>query len=163
MKTFTIDEQNDLLLASDDDQVNIDLLRIKTGEAEIEIRLIELLQLESEEFLIPSCPGYGTVHQEAESFHLRFGPLVAEDYGDFGRVAAGPCPQLARGFKSQMAVHHFAVAAHQHGDLESELPDADAHAIDRGVVLAWISRIEDQLLDRPSLDFSGWQCNHAAH
>ena len=86
---------------------NIDLLRIKTGEAEIEIRLIELLQLESEEFLIPSCPGYGTVHQEA-GFHLRFAPLVAEDYGDFGRVAAGPCSQLARGFKSQMAVHHFA-------------------------------------------------------
>ena len=161
MKRFTIDEQNDLLLASDDDQANIDLLRIKTGEAGMEIRLIELLQLESR-VPHPSCPGYGTVHQEA-GFHLRFGPLVAEDYGDFGRVAAGPCSQLARGFKSQMAVHHFAVAAYQHGDLASELPDANAHAIDRGVVLAWISRIEDQLLDRPSLDFSGWQCNHAAH
>jgi hypothetical protein len=39
-----------------------------------------------------------------------------------------------------------------HRDLESELADAAAHAIHRGVVLARIAGLEDQAVDVPSLD-----------
>ena len=51
-----------------------------------------------------------------------------------------------------MAVDDLAVAARQHRDLEAELADAAAHAIHRGVVLAGIAGVEDQLVDRPLLD-----------
>ena len=76
-------------------------------------------------------------------------PLVAEDHRDFGDA------QLARGFQPQVAVNDLAVAAGQHGDLEAELANAAAHAIDRGVVLAGIACVEDQSVNGPNLDFRG--------
>ena len=60
--------------------------------------------------------------------------------------------QLARGLQAQVAIDDFAVAARQHGNLEAELADAAAHAIDGGVVLAGIAGVENELIDRPDLD-----------
>jgi hypothetical protein len=45
--------------------------------------------------------------------------------------------------------------AGQYRDLETELTDAVAHAIDGGVILAGIACVEDQLVDLPGLDFGG--------
>jgi hypothetical protein len=42
-----------------------------------------------------------------------------------------------------MAVHHFAVAAGEHRDLETELADAAAHAIHYGVVLPGVACVQD--------------------
>jgi hypothetical protein len=47
-----------------------------------------------------------------------------------------------------VAVHHFAVAPRQHGDFESIFPDAAAHAINRGVVLAGTG-VENQPVNVP--------------
>jgi len=49
----------------------IDFLRVETCQAEIEVRLVEFLQLEGEQLLVPICPGNGAIHHEAEGFHLR--------------------------------------------------------------------------------------------
>ena len=106
-------------------------------------------KLDREQFLIPRGPRDGAIHHQAECLHLGLRPLVAEDHRNFGDA------QLACGFQPQVAVHDLAVAACQHGDLEAELANAAAHAIHRGVVLAGIACVEDQLVDRPSLDFSG--------
>jgi hypothetical protein len=38
-----------------------------------------------------------------------------------------------------MSVHDGSVAAREHRDFESELPDAGAHTIDRGVVFPGIT------------------------
>ena len=54
-----------------------------------------------------------------------------------------------------MAIHHFAVAAREHGNLEAELADAAAHAIHGGVVLARVAGVEDEPVDVPDLDFQG--------
>ena len=115
---------------------------------EIEIRGVEFLQFEREQFLVPIRPGDGAIHHQAKCLHLRRRPLVAEDHGHFGDA------QLARGFQTEVAVHDFAVAAGEHGNLEAELADAAAHAIDRGVVLSRVACVEDQLVDGPGLDFS---------
>jgi hypothetical protein len=57
-----------------------------------------------------------------------------------------------------VAIDHFAVAAGEHGDLEPELADAAAHAIDGGIVLTGISGVEDQPVDRPDLDLEVLGC-----
>jgi hypothetical protein len=46
----------------------------------------------------------------------------------------GHDPSLARSLQPQMTVYDFAVAAREHGDLESEFSDAAAHAIDGSVI-----------------------------
>jgi hypothetical protein len=51
-----------------------------------------------------------------------------------------------------MAVHGFPIAASEHRDLEAELTNAAAHAIDRSVVLAGIASVEDELIDVPGLN-----------
>ena len=131
-------------------------LGIEAGQAEIEIRGVEFLQFQGEQFLVPIRPRHGAVHHQPEGLHLRRRPLVAEDHGDCGRVAAGPRAQLARGLQAQMAVHHLAVAAGEHRDLEAELADAAAHAIHGGIVLAGIAGVEDQPVDGPGLDLYRW-------
>ena len=47
--------------------------------------------------------------------------------------------QLARGLDPQMPVHHLAVAACQHRNLEAELADAAAHPVNYGFVFAGIA------------------------
>src|ERR1051326_3340601 len=68
----------------------INLAWVESGEAEIEIRLAELLQFDGEEFLVPRCPRHGAIHQQPERFHLRVGPFVAEDRRDCGDIASWP-------------------------------------------------------------------------
>ena len=118
----------------------------KPVRLEVEIRGVEFLQLEREQFLVPVGPGDGAVHHQPEGLHLRRRPLVAEDHRHFGDA------KLARGFQPKVAVDDFAVAAGEHRDLEAELADAAAHAIDGGVVLARIAGVEDELVDRPLLN-----------
>jgi hypothetical protein len=60
-----------------------------------------------------------------------------------------------------MTVHDLAVAAGQNWKFESELAGAAAHAIDRGVVLAGIAGVEDQLVDGPDLDLKRRRGDHA--
>ena len=72
--------------------------------------------------------------------------LVAVD-GD-ALVAAVLCGHDGRrGF-----IYHLAVAACQHGNLEAEFADAAAHAIHDGVVLAGITSVEDEAVNRPDVD-----------
>jgi hypothetical protein len=54
-----------------------------------------------------------------------------------------------------MAVDHLAVAAGQHGTLEAEFPEAAAHAIHGGVILARVAGIEDEPVDGPALNLQG--------
>jgi hypothetical protein len=42
-----------------------------------------------------------------------------------------------------VAIDHFAVAAGEHRDLETELANRRAHAIDRGVVLPRVADVQD--------------------
>src|SRR5258708_1684625 len=51
-----------------------------------------------------------------------------------------------------MAIHQFTIAADETGDFETKLSDRGTHAIHCGVVLARISEVFDQTLDRPHLD-----------
>jgi hypothetical protein len=51
-----------------------------------------------------------------------------------------------------MAVDDFPVAPGEHRDFEAELANAAAHAIHRGVVLAGIASVEDELFDGPLLN-----------
>jgi hypothetical protein len=52
-----------------------------------------------------------------------------------------------------MAVDHFAITAHQTRNPKAKFKNTAAHAIHRGIVLARVARIENQFVDRPSLDF----------
>ena len=133
------------LLVRDGEQV-VDLLGVEAGEAEVEVRRVEFLQFEREQFLVPVGPGDRAVHHQPEGLHLRRRPLVAEDHRHFGDA------QLARGLQAEVAVDDLAVAAREHRDLESELADAAAHAIHRGVVLSGIARVKNKLVDRPLLE-----------
>src|SRR5260370_789299 len=83
-------------------------------------------------------------------------PLVAEHRRDSPRVAARPRSQLARCLQAEMAGPNFAVAAGEHGNLEAELADGGAQAIHRSVVLARISGVKDQAVNRPRLDLLVW-------
>src|ERR1035441_5447808 len=87
--------------------------------------------------------------------HLCIGPLVAEDYGDCGHVAARPGSQLLRALQSEMPIHHFAVAAGQHRTLEPEFANRGAHAVHDRVVLPRISGVEDKALDGPCQNLRG--------
>ena len=94
--------------------------------------------------------------QVTERFTIRRNAFTCASVHSSQRITGiSVMTQLARGLQPQMAIDHLAVAAGQHRDLEAELPDAAAHAIDRGVVLAGIACVEDQLVDRPDLNF-GW-------
>src|SRR3954463_13184300 len=54
-----------------------------------------------------------------------------------------------------MAVHPLPVATGQHRNFEAEFPDAAAHAIHGGVILAGVAGVEDQPVDGPILDAFG--------
>src|SRR5579859_4691754 len=41
-------------------------MRIETGEREVEVRFLDVLQLQSEQFLVPIGPRYRTVHHQPE-------------------------------------------------------------------------------------------------
>jgi hypothetical protein len=51
-----------------------------------------------------------------------------------------------------MAVDDLAVAAGEHGNLETKLADRRAHAIDGVVVFAGIASIENQAVNGPDLN-----------
>ena len=71
--------------------------------------------------LVPLRPRDGTIHHQPERLHLRRGPLVAEDHRDLLQ------PQLLCRLEAQVAVHDFAVAAREHGNLEAELRGSMLH------------------------------------
>jgi hypothetical protein len=62
-----------------------------------------------------------------------------------------------------MAVHYLAVAASEHRDLEAELTDAAAHAIDHSIVLAGIASVEDESVSRSNLNFKLGGCFWRLH
>src|ERR1035437_8118739 len=62
------------------EQKVIDFLGVETGEAEIEVRLGEFLQLESEELIVPRRPCREPIHKQTKALNLRFGPLVAKNH-----------------------------------------------------------------------------------
>jgi len=135
-----------LLLVRERQQI-IDLLRIEAGEIEIEVRGVDLLQLEAQKTFVPLRPLDRTIHQEPERLHLCRRPLVAQDHGDFGNA------ELTRRLQAEMAIDDLAVTAGEHGNLETELANARAHALDSRIVLARIARVESQPVDRPLLDW----------
>jgi hypothetical protein len=131
------------------EQQVIEFFGVEAGQAEIEVRRRQLLQFQSEQLVIPVRPRHRPVHHETERLYLGRGPFVAQNdryLGDF---------QFARRFEAQMAVDHFAVAAGQHGTLEAEFPEAAAHAIHGGVILARVAGIEDEPVDGPALNLQG--------
>jgi len=136
-------------------QQAIDFLQVETGQRQIELRRTEFLEFESEKLFVPRRPCRRPIHQQAEGFHLRFAPLIAEDHRDGTRVAAGPRSKLARRLQPEMAVHDLAVAARQDGDFEPELPDTGAHSINDSVILPRVPDVEYELVDRPNLNLWG--------
>jgi len=54
-----------------------------------------------------------------------------------------------------VTIHDLAIAAGQHRNLETELAEAGAHPVDRGVVLSGIAGVENQPVQRPVLKFEG--------
>lgn len=73
-------------------------------------------------------------------------PLIAKDHWDFGDA------KLARGFESQVSINNLTVAAGEDRNLESELTNRSAHAIDGAIVLARVARIFDEPFYRPRFD-----------
>jgi hypothetical protein len=134
-----------LVLIRERQQV-IELLGVEAGEVEIEIGRFEFLQLQGEQCLVPVGPRHRSIHHEAKRLYLRRRPLVAKHHRNFGEA------QLARGFEAEVTVHHFAVAAGQHRDLEAELADRAGHTIDHPVVLARIPRVGHEPINMPDLD-----------
>jgi hypothetical protein len=53
-----------------------------------------------------------------------------------------------------VAIHDLAVAAGEHRNLETELADAGAHAVNGGIVLSRVAGVEDQPVEGPDLDSS---------
>ena len=51
-----------------------------------------------------------------------------------------------------MAIDYLAIDAGKHWDFESDLLE---HSIDGGVILAGVAGVENEPIDRPSLDFRG--------
>ena len=141
-----------LLVIVREEQQIVDFRRIETGQAEVKVCLVQFLQLQSEQFLIPVRPCRRPVDQEAERFHLGRGPLIAKDDRHFGEA------QFASGLETQIPVHHFAVAADQTRNLEAELANGGAHAINGGVVLAQVAGIRDEPINRPKLDLESLRC-----
>ena len=54
-----------------------------------------------------------------------------------------------------MAIDHFTVTAREHWDLETELADAAAHAIDDRIVLPGVACVKDKPIDRPDFNLVG--------
>jgi hypothetical protein len=119
----------------------IDLLGIEPRQAKIEVGRLEVVQLDSQEFLVPIGPRSRPVYHEAEGLDLRRRPLVAQDDWDIRNA------QLASGFEAQMAVNHFAVTADQTRNFETEFTNTGAHAIYSNIVLARVARVKNQLVD----------------
>jgi hypothetical protein len=88
--------------------------------------VLDLLEFQREQILIPISPSYRTVHYQAESLDLRR-------------------------LQPEMSVHDLAIASSQ-GDFEPKLADRAAHAIDDRVVLSRVAWIFDEPLDRPPFD-----------
>src|SRR4051812_44685792 len=85
---------------------------------------LRLLEFQCQEFLIPRSPFHGTVDQQPERFDLGRAPFITEDYRDLGDAKL-PCR-----LEAEVPVYDLAVAAGQHGHLESELANTPAHTID---------------------------------
>jgi hypothetical protein len=51
-----------------------------------------------------------------------------------------------------MTVYDLTVAAGEDRDLEAKIADATAHAIHDRVVLAWVARVENELVNWPVFD-----------
>src|ERR1019366_4957860 len=128
----------------------IDLLRIETRKVEVKLRSLEVLQLQSQQFLVPVRPSSRPVDHEPEGLDLRRCPFVAQDDRDIHNA------QPARGFEPQMAVDDFAVTADQARDFETKLTNTAAQAIHSRVVLARVAGVKDQLVNWPHLDFHGY-------
>jgi hypothetical protein len=92
-------------------QQAIDLARVESGEAEIKVRFLEILQLEGQQLLVPVGPGHGSIDHQPESLDLRRRPLVAQDHRDLGDA------QLACGLQAQMTIYDLTVAAGEYRDL----------------------------------------------
>src|SRR5215468_3606651 len=132
------------LLFGDGEQP-IDLAGVEAGQTEIEVRRAEFLQLEAQKLLVPICPRHRAVDHEAEGLHLLRSPFITEQDGDFVDS------KFARRFEAQVTINDLTIRASQHRDLETELTDAAAHAIDGGVVLARVADVENELVDGPVL------------
>src|SRR5580692_3399129 len=50
----------------------VELLRVEASEAQVEVLVVQFLQLESQQLVVPGCPRYRAVHKQAKSFHLGF-------------------------------------------------------------------------------------------
>jgi hypothetical protein len=70
-------------------------------------------------------------------------------------------PELTRGLDPQVAVYDLAIAAREHRNFEAEFANAGTHAIDDCVVFSWISRVQNQAINRPDLDFKTRSSGHA--
>jgi hypothetical protein len=69
-------------------------------------------------------------------------PATAESYSASLRLLTD---SLAPQFRlKSLPVHHFPVAARKHGILETEFPNAAAHAIHGGIILPRVAGVEHQ-------------------
>jgi len=136
-----------------DRQQGIDFTRVEARQAQVEIRGVQLLQFEGEERFIPVRPRDRPIYHQPEGLHLGVRPLIAENHWNLAGIAAGPGLQFARGLQAEVSIHDSPVAAGEHGDLEAELADAAAHAIDGGIVFPRVARVKDEPIDRPELNF----------
>ena len=93
------------------------------------------------------------IHSHCDFMALWIAPAVAEQYRDSVRVPAGPGAELPCGFQTQVAIDYFTVRARQDRNLKTDLPNAPTHPIDGRVILSGVSGAEDDLVDRPDLDF----------
>jgi hypothetical protein len=99
------------------------------------------------EAFVPRGPSNGPIHEQLEGLDLCVTPFIAEDYWNAGGVAAGPGTQFARRLQSQVAIDDFSVVARKHRNLEPELADAAAPAIDGSIVLSTVTSVEDQTVE----------------
>ena len=84
---------------------------------------LEVLQLQSQQFLVPVRPGSRPVHHEPEGLDLRRGPLVAQDDRDLGNA------HFARALRRKWPSITSPSLRTRHGNLETKFPNAAAHAV----------------------------------
>jgi hypothetical protein len=129
-----------------DREQGFDFLGVEAGEVQIEISRAQILEFKGQQVFVPVRPGHRAVHHQAKSLHLRRGPFVAKQDRHFGDA------ELTGSLQTQVAINDFSVAAGEHRNLEAELTDAAAHAIDGGVILPRVARVEDEPIGVPGLN-----------
>ena len=123
----------------------VEFVLVKAGQLQVEVQVLQVLEFQGQQFLVPVRQLRHAIDADAERLDLGVGQVIGEQDGDGGEL------ELARGLEPQVAIDHRAVAFGDDGDAEAELSDRGGDAVDGVIVVAGISRVLHQPVNRPVL------------